>query len=100
MGESARWGDNRRSTPYTRTAEWITEVNRLLTTFIPTRQGWLYLAIVIELYSRQVLGWAMGERNNAQLVQNALTMAVWKRGKAGSVIVHSDQGRVKGVGDN
>ncbi len=62
------------------------------TTFIPTRQGWLYLAVVIELYSRQVLGWAMGERNNAQLVQDALTMAVWKRGKVESVIVHSDQG--------
>ena len=62
------------------------------TTFIPTRQGWLFLAVVIELYSRQVLGWAMGERNNAQLVQDALTMAVWRRGKVDSVIVHSDQG--------
>lgn len=62
------------------------------TTFIPTRQGWLYLAVVIELYSRQVLGWAMGSRNNAQLVQDALTMALWKRSKAGSVIVHSDRG--------
>lgn len=62
------------------------------TTFIPTRQGWLYLAVVIELYSRQVVGWAMGERNNAQLVQDALTMAVWRRGKVESVIVHSDQG--------
>ena len=62
------------------------------TTFIPTRQGWLFLAVVIELYSRQVLGWAMGERNNAQLVQDALTMAVWRRGKVESVVVHSDQG--------
>lgn len=62
------------------------------TTFIPSRQGWLYLAVVIDLYSRQVLGWAMGERNNAQLVQDALTMAVWRRGKVKSVIVHSDQG--------
>lgn len=62
------------------------------TTFIPTRQGWLYLAVVIELYSRQVLGWAMGNRNNAQLVQDALTMALWKRGRVSSVIVHSDQG--------
>ncbi|MCU7862641.1 MAG: IS3 family transposase [Candidatus Thiodiazotropha sp. (ex Lucinoma borealis)] len=62
------------------------------TTFIPTRQGWLYLAVVIDLYSRQVLGWAMGDRNNAKLVQDALTMAVWRRGKVDSVIVHSDQG--------
>jgi transposase InsO family protein len=62
------------------------------TTFIPTRQGWLYLAVVIELFSRQILGWAMGNRNDARLVQDALTMAIWKRGKIGSVIVHSDQG--------
>jgi len=69
------------------------------TTFIPSRQGWLYLAVVIELYSRQVLGWAMGERNNAQLVQDALTMAVWRRGKVKSVIVHSDQGSTYASGD-
>jgi len=62
------------------------------TTFIPTRQGWLYLAVVIDLYSRQVLGWAMSDRNNSQLVQDALTMAIWRRGKVDSVIVHSDQG--------
>ena len=69
------------------------------TTFIPTRQGWLYLAIVIELYSRQVLGWAMGGNNNAQLVQDALTMAIWRRGKIDSVIVHSDQGSTYASGD-
>lgn len=62
------------------------------TTFIATRQGWLYLAVVLDLYSRQVLGWAMGDRNNAKLVQDALTMAVWRRGKVDSVIIHSDQG--------
>lgn len=69
------------------------------TTFIPTRQGWLYLAVVIELYSRQVLGWAMGDRNNSQLVQDALTMAVWRRGKVDSVIVHSDQGSTYASGE-
>lgn len=69
------------------------------TTFIPTRQGWLYLAVVIELYSRQVLGWAMGDKNNSQLVQDALTMAVWCRGKVDSVIVHSDQGSTYASGD-
>jgi transposase InsO family protein len=73
---------------------WVTD-----TTFIPTRQGWLYLAVVIELYSRQVLGWAMGDKNNAQLVQDALTMAVWRRGKVDSVIVHSDQGSTYASGD-
>lgn len=69
------------------------------TTFIPTRQGWLYLAVVIELYSRQVIGWAMNDRNNAQLVQDALTMAIWRRGKIESVIVHSDQGSTYASGD-
>lgn len=62
------------------------------TTFIPTRQGWLYLAVVLDLYSRKVVGWAMGDKNNATLVQDALTMAIWRRGKVGCVIVHSDQG--------
>jgi transposase InsO family protein len=69
------------------------------TTFIPTRQGWLYLAVVIELYSRQVIGWAMSDRNNSKLVQDALTMAIWRRGKADSVIVHSDQGSTYASGD-
>jgi putative transposase len=62
------------------------------TTFIPTRQGWLYLAVILDLYSRQVIGWAMGEKNDRELVSNALTMAVWRRGMVKDVIVHSDQG--------
>lgn len=62
------------------------------TTFIPTRQGWLYLAVVLELFSRQVIGWAMGGKNNRQLVSDALTMAVRRRGQISDVIVHSDQG--------
>lgn len=62
------------------------------TTFIATREGWMYLAVVLELFSRQVIGWAMGTNNNAELVQDALTMALWRRGKVKDVIVHSDQG--------
>ena len=62
------------------------------TTFIPTREGWMYLAVVLDLFSRQVIGWAMDKRNNAALVQDALTMAIWRRGKVEDVIVHSDQG--------
>ena len=62
------------------------------TTFIATRQGWLYLAIILDLFSRQVIGWSMSTKNNAELVQDALTMAVWRRGKVNDVIVHSDQG--------
>jgi len=48
------------------------------TTFIATREGWLYLAMVLDLFSRQVIGWAMGSKNNTELVQNALTMAKGK----------------------
>jgi len=62
------------------------------TTFIATRQGWLYLAVILDLYSRQVIGWAMSNKNDRQLVSNALTMAIWRRGKVRHVIVHSDQG--------
>jgi len=66
---------------------WVTD-----TTFIPTREGWLYLAVVLDLFSRQVIGWAMSTRNNTQLVQDALTMSIWRRGDISNIIVHSDQG--------
>ncbi len=62
------------------------------TTFIPTRQGWLYLAIILDLFSRQIVGWSMSDRNNTTLVIDALTMATWRRGRSRNVIVHSDQG--------
>lgn len=62
------------------------------TTAIATRQGWLYLAVVLDLYSRQVIGWSMDERNKAELVSNTLRMALWRRGQVKGVIVHSDQG--------
>ncbi len=62
------------------------------TTFIGTREGWLYLAVILDLFSRQVIGWAMSERNNAELIQDALTMAIWRRGETKDIIMHSDQG--------
>ena len=62
------------------------------TTFIATREGWLFLAVILDLFSRQVIGWAMSNKNNTALVQDALTMAIWRRGKTQGVIVHSDQG--------
>jgi len=62
------------------------------TTFIATREGWLYLAVILDLFSRQVIGWSMSTRNDTELVQDALTMALWRRGKVNDVIVHSDQG--------
>ncbi len=70
-----------------RNRAWVSD-----TTFIGTREGWLYLAVILDLYSRQVIGWAMSTRNNAELVQDALTMAIWRRGRVRDVIVHSDQG--------
>ena len=66
---------------------WVTD-----TTFIGTREGLLYLAVILDLFSRQVIGWAMSKKNNTALVQEALTMALWRRGKVSDVIVHSDQG--------
>jgi len=69
------------------------------TTFIPTREGWLYLAVILDLFSRQVIGWAMKTRNNTALVQDALTMAIWRRGEVKDVIVHSDQGSTYASGD-
>nr|MDP2191505.1 IS3 family transposase [Rhodoferax sp.] len=69
------------------------------TTFIRTRQGWLYLATILDLYSRQVIGWAMSERNNTKLVIDALRMATGRRQIQSSVIVHSDQGSTYAAGD-
>jgi len=61
-------------------------------TYIWTQEGWLYLAVVIDLSSRKVVGWSMGSRMKAQLVCDALTMAVWNRRPARGLICHSDRG--------
>lgn len=61
-------------------------------TYIPTEEGWLYLAIVIDLFSRQVVGWSMSDRMKAKLVNDALLMAIWKRKPARGLILHSDRG--------
>ena len=61
-------------------------------TYIWTQAGWLYLAIVIDLYSRRVVGWSMGSRMTAQLVCDALKMAIWQRRPDAGLIVHSDRG--------
>jgi putative transposase len=58
----------------------------------PTAEGWLYLSVVIDAFSRLVVGWAMGERPTAELVINAVTMAVRNRRPGGDVIHHSDHG--------
>jgi putative transposase len=62
-------------------------------TFIATAAGWLYLAVLVDLYSRRVVGWAMGERIDQQLVLDALRMALLQRRVKPGLIHHSDQGR-------
>ena len=61
-------------------------------TFIWTGQGWLYLAVVMDLYSRRIVGWSMSRRINRHLVLNALTMALGQRRPEGNLIHHSDRG--------
>jgi putative transposase len=61
-------------------------------TYVWTSEDWLYLCVVIDLYSRKVVGWSMGSRMKAQLVCDALTMAIWQRQPKEGLIVHSDQG--------
>lgn len=61
-------------------------------TYIWTTEGWLYLAVVIDLFSRSVVGWAMDKRMTRQLVLDALTMAVQRRRPPSGVIFHSDRG--------
>jgi putative transposase len=66
---------------------WVSDI-----TYIRTHEGWLYLAVVIDLFSRQVVGWSMRSRIDSDLVINALLMAVWRRTPTEQVVVHSDQG--------
>ena len=61
-------------------------------TYIWTAQGWLYVAAVIDLFSRRVVGWSMSDAMTAQLVTDALMMAIWRRGKPDALLHHSDQG--------
>jgi putative transposase len=61
-------------------------------TYIRTWQGWLYLAVVVDVYSRMVVGWSMRDDMHAELVVDAARMAVWRRHLTGRVIHHSDQG--------
>lgn len=61
-------------------------------TYIWTREGWLYLAVVIDLFSRKVVGWSMSSRMTARLVCDALRMAIWRRQPQAGLIFHSDRG--------
>jgi len=67
--------------------KWVSDI-----TYIWTEEGWLYLAVVMDLYSRMVVGWSMSERMTSKLVMDALQMAIWRRKMPRSVIIHSDRG--------
>ncbi len=67
--------------------KWVSDI-----TYIATDEGWLYLAVVLDLYARRVVGWAMSDRMTAKLVCDALQMALWRRRRPRGVIVHSDRG--------
>lgn len=67
--------------------KWVSDI-----TYIWTEEGWLYLAAVMDLYSRKIVGWALSERMTSKLVIDALQMALWRRKMPHGVIVHSDRG--------
>lgn len=66
---------------------WLSDI-----TYIPTREGWLYLAAVLDLHSRRIVGWAMSNRMKRQLVIDALLMAIWHRKPDKGLLHHSDRG--------
>lgn len=66
---------------------WVSDI-----THIRTHEGWLYLAVIVDLYSRRVIGWSMQSRIKKELVLDALLMAVWRRRPKETVTVHTDQG--------
>jgi putative transposase len=67
--------------------KWVSDI-----TYLWTDEGWLYLAVIIDLYSRMVVGWSMSERMTTSLISDALIMAVGRRQMPRNVIVHSDRG--------
>jgi len=73
---------------------WVTDI-----TYIRTWQGWLYLAVVVDLYSRMVVGWSMKPTMTRELVLDALVMALWRRRPQQKVMIHSDQGSQYGSDD-
>ena len=66
---------------------WVTDI-----TYIRTQEGFAYLAVVIDLFSRRVVGWCMRSRQTTDVVLQALLMATWRRKPKAEVLIHSDQG--------
>jgi putative transposase len=78
---------DREFTPDAPNRVWVTDI-----TYIRTYEGWLFLAAVMDLYSRQIVGWSTQSTMTTDLVLQALLAAVWKRKPGAGLIVHSDQG--------
>ncbi len=78
---------NRQFTPQAPNRAWVCDI-----TYVRTRSGWLYLAAVLDLFSRKVVGWAMASSMPAQLVCSALSMAITSRCPPAGLLVHSDRG--------
>ena len=66
---------------------WVSDIS-----YVWTSEGWLYLAVVLDLFSRKVVGWSLSTRLHAKLVQDALLMAIWQRTPSPGLIFHSDRG--------
>ena len=73
---------------------WLADI-----TYIPTAEGWLYLAVILDLFTRKVVGWAMRDHLRAELTIAALTMAIQRRRPAAGLIHHSDRGSQYAAGD-
>lgn len=89
-GQSAYVAPNRLKQDFTaarKNETWVAD-----TTYVPTREGWLYLVSVLDLFSRQVVGWAMGERHDAELATSALDMALRRARPGAGVTLHTDRG--------
>jgi transposase InsO family protein len=67
--------------------KWVSD-----TTYVWTKEGWLYVAVVLDLFSRLVVGWAMGRHNDEELIRNAFEMALLRRSPPQELLLHSDQG--------
>jgi putative transposase len=78
---------NRRFEGWEINRAWVADL-----TYIPTDEGWLYLACVLDLGSRRVVGWSLSDRMKAKLVCDALTMAYWRRKPPAGLIMHTDRG--------
>ena len=78
---------NRQFNPAKPNQAWTSDI-----TYIRTRSGWLYLAVVMDLYSRKIIGWAMSSTMHTELVSRALLMAIGQRKPAAGLLLHSDRG--------